>query len=93
MNELKSIYDNAKSFYKKAFIKREDNKIKLYSYKTLVCTILNNNRYQLNYNIDSELLFSNTTLRHIKEFLKQYLYLSNDITKNDIIKNNNKELK
>lgn len=91
--ELKPIYDNAKSFYKKAYIVKKDNVIKLYSYKTLVCVILNGNRYQLNYNIDSDLLFSNTTLRHIKEFLKQYLNLSSYITKNDIIKNNNKLLK
>lgn len=89
--ELKPVYDNAKSFYKKAYILYENNVIKLYSYNTLVCVIMNK-RYKLNYNIDTDLLFSNTTLRHIKEFLKQYLNIF-DFSKNDIIKNDNKIIK
>ena len=36
MIELETIYDNAQSFYKKAMIKKEGDKIYLYSYYTLV---------------------------------------------------------
>ena len=94
-------YDNAQSFYSKATIKKyyENNilqKIELYSYKTLVLTIANN-KYNLNYEIKEKLLFSNTTLRHIKECLKQYFWihrneeLTKTYNKNDIIKYNNTE--
>ena len=95
-------YDNAKSFYGKATIKKYYNdsnrlqKIELYSYNTLVLTIANS-KYNLNYNIDKKLLFSNTTLRHIKECLKQYFWihtneeLSKTYNKKDIIKYNNTE--
>lgn len=67
-------------------------KSELYSYDTLVCTI-KDNIYTLNHNIKEKLLFSNTTLRHIKEYLKQsYWILYHDIkTKADIIKYENKK--
>ena len=89
-------YDKRKSFYGKARTKiyfginNILEKIELYSYNTLVLT-LENNEYNLNYNIDSRLLFSNTTLRHIKEFLKQFSYIHNFNINNkqDIIKYNN----
>lgn len=80
-------YDNAKSFYGKAKIKEVNNLKVLYSYNTLVCAIYENcygKKYMLNWNIQEELLFSNTTLRHIKEFLKQY-YNNKEYTKKDII--------
>ena len=95
-NYLNPEYDTRKSFYKKAKVKKyfgKNNlleKIELYSYNTLVLT-LENNKYNLNYSIDSDLLFSNTTLRHIKEFLKQF-YNRHKFTinnKNDVIKYNN----
>ena len=95
-NYLMPEYDSSKSFYKKAKVKKyfsKNNlleKIELYSYNTLVVT-LENNKYNLNYSIDSDLLFSNTTLRHIKEFLKQF-YNTHKFTintKNDVIKYNN----
>ena len=72
--ELKPIYDNAKSFYRKAFVEKCDDKIKLYSYDTHVATIYlteSGRYYSLNDDIQEELLFSHTTLRHIKEFLHQ----------------------
>lgn len=94
-------YDNAKSFYNKAKVKKyyDDNNIlvktELYSYNTLVLTI-ENDKYTLNYSIDKKLLFSQTTLRHIKEALKQNIkmlalssLIDGNITKNDIIKYNN----
>lgn len=76
--ELKPIYDNAKSFYKKAFIERYNDKIKLYSYDTHVATIYlteSGRYYSLNSDVPEELLFSHTTGRHIKEFLQQYMNL------------------
>ena len=84
--ELLPIYDSRKSFYCKAIIEEENENIKLYSYNTLVCTLSNNNII-LNDAVDQSLLFSNTTLRHIKEFLKQFYYNSNkNITKKDLLK-------
>jgi hypothetical protein len=86
MRDLQPIYDGRNSFYGKAKVYSEgDGEYKLYSYDTLVCT-LRGNGYYLNYDIDYSLLFSNTTLRHIKEFLRQY-YKNEFMTKNDIIKN------
>ena len=64
MEELKPIYDNRKSFYKKAKIKQEDNKIILISYNTEVAIIEDNKAYVKE-------TYSPTTLRYIKEFLKQ----------------------
>lgn len=70
--ELTPVYDSRKSFYRKAIV-REINKVKvLYSYETEVCTI-NNGEIVLNDNVRSDLLFSQTTLRHIKEFIAQEL--------------------
>lgn len=96
---LKTIYTSQKDFYKKAEVKTLDNNIKLlYSYNTLVC-IIYNNKYILNDTINYNLLFSSTTLKHIKEFLLQNInilrlshFIDNKITKKDIIKNNNKKL-
>ncbi len=62
--ELSCSYDSRASFYGKARVRTEDDKIILCSYSTDVAYIKNavavvNGSY------------SNTTLRHIKEFLKQ----------------------
>lgn len=96
---LQPIFTSQKAFYKKAEVKTLDNNIKLlYSYNTLVCAIYDN-KYILNTNISYNLLFSNTTLKHIKEFLLQNInilrlshFLDGKITKKDIIKNNNKRI-
>ena len=51
-----------------------------------MCTLLHDDII-LNNNIDQSLLFSSTTLRHIKEFLKQFYYNSDkNITKKDLLK-------
>jgi len=64
--ELIPQFDSRKSFHKKAMVKTEDNKKILYSYKTKVCIIdLDTNTAQI------ISLFSDTTTRHIKEFLLQ----------------------
>ena len=82
MYELTPIYDTRKSFYKKAMIKREDNGTKtLYSYGTKVA--------EINYNEDNIRVikiygfYSNTTLRHIKEFIKQE-YENREYTKKEL---------
>lgn len=79
MTFLNAIYDNRKSFYNKAIVTencviwadgqtvKADGEKHLYSYGTEVCYIDNKNKIHLlpKWN------FSQTTLRHIKEFLKQ----------------------
>lgn len=83
---LEPLYDSRKSFYNKAYIVRVGNLIRLYSYNTLVLEI-GKDYYKLNKNINEDLLFSNTTLRHIKETLKQFYYRDNrTLTKKNIIK-------
>lgn len=97
---LEPVYNSQKDYYKKAVVKILDNNIKLlYSYNTLVCIIYNDNKYILNDNISYDLLFSNTTLKHLKDFLLQNInmlrlshFIDSKITKNDIIKNNNKRI-
>lgn len=86
---LQPIYDTRKSFYNKAYIIRNYGLIELYSYNTKVLEINTlDNIYTLNYNINTSLLFSNTTLRHIKECLHQFLGL--DYNKSELIENNTK---
>jgi hypothetical protein len=81
--QLNPIYDKAISFYGKAETEKTNNAIVLYSYNTRVAEI-KDNKVILNNKIDDNLLFSNTTLRHIKEFLKQNGFKAE--TKNQIIK-------
>lgn len=99
-------YDSRKSFYNKDEVKKiytiDNDVVLLYSYNTLVCSIIYNNdkvKYILNTDIQEKLLFSNTTLRHLKEFLIQNIdvlrlshLIDGKITKSDIIKNDNKIL-
>lgn len=67
--EMKPIYDSAKSFYKKAIVETNNNIIKLISYNSIVATInLNTNKATV------KNTYSQTTLRHIKEFLRQHRY-------------------
>ena len=69
--ELRPKHDSRKSFYRKAFIKINNNAlnrvIKLYSYDTLVMTI-SKNTIIFYKNVE----YSPTTMRHIRECLKQY---------------------
>ena len=62
--ELIPIHDTAKSFGHKAIIETTENGSILYSYNTEVARIENNKPIVYD-------TFSNTTLRHIKEYLKQ----------------------
>ena len=62
--ELECIFDSKKSFYGKANIREEEGKKILISYSTEVCFIENDIPFIKGF-------YSNTTLRHIKEFLSQ----------------------
>ena len=87
-------YEGVKSFYNKAQIeqiniKGGDKVILLYSYKRLVSAIIETKEhykyFYLNNLIQQKLLTSTTTLRHIKEFYKQF-YKNETRTKADLLK-------
>ena len=65
--ELKVIYGQQKSFYKKAFLIEENGKEILQSYDSKMIT-KENNKLLFNDNIN---LYSMTTLGHVREWLKQ----------------------
>lgn len=82
IKELKPIFSNVKSFYKKAKILRDEQTTILQSYNTIILKIDkdgNITRNSANYN------FTATTVRHCKEFLQQFTNLQN-LTKKDILK-------
>lgn len=88
--ELKPKYDNRKSFYGKATTRKEGNKLILKSYNTDVAFIVGINEDR-NTNTNNDKLkaivnglYSNTTTRHIKEFLKQNGFKAE--TSKDILK-------
>lgn len=64
--DLDCVYDARKSFYSKARVEEHGNNLRLYSYSTLVAFI---NRDKNKVKVYGT--YSDTTLRHIKEFLKQ----------------------
>ena len=66
--ELRVKYATQQSFYKKAFVKEDDNSTQyLYSYYSLIVT---NYGKALKFEEDMN-LYTNTTMRHIREYLKQ----------------------
>jgi len=65
--ELKARYDHAQSFYGKAKIIVADDAVYLRSYQTIVCSIDKDGHFRRHWG-----KYSNTTMRHINEFLKQY---------------------
>ena len=75
--ELSCQYDARKSFYGKAKVKIKEDLKMLFSYDIEVCKIQNN---QPKIMIDN---ITQTTLRHIKEFLKQNGFFAD--TKKQII--------
>lgn len=69
---LKPIYDSRKSFYNKATVTEDENGFYLTSYNTVVARITNKNHgYSIPAYATVYGTYSPTTLRHIKEFLKQ----------------------
>ena len=75
-------YDSRASFYKKAKVEtitsENEEIIKLYSYGTLVATIIKVNN-TITYHYFGQ--YSQTTTRHQKEFFKQYGLTDNEIKK------------
>ena len=69
--ELKAIYDNRQSFYGKAEILQEDNKIILKSYNTNILEY-NTKTKKLTFLTNNKNHFTQTTNRHINEFLRQF---------------------
>jgi hypothetical protein len=67
--QLMPIIDSRKSFYDKAIIIKDNNEsIKLQSYETIVAEIWPERNFELKvYNCQSQ-----TTIRHINEFIYQY---------------------
>lgn len=80
-NYLLPILNNQKSYYQKAKIETFNQVKNLYSYDTLMVGIENDKIIYLN---NDEYCYTNTTLKHIKEFLYQYLDLEG-LTKKDIL--------
>lgn len=87
-------YEGVKSFYNKAQteqinINGGDKVVLLYSYNSLVSAIIetkdNYKYFYLNNLIQQKLLTSKTTLRHIKEFYKQF-YRNETRTKAELLK-------
>ena len=62
--ELSTRYDTRKSFYGKALVEDNGKELILYSYLKKVCYIIDNEIHLIS-------LDSNTTNRHIREFLRQ----------------------
>ena len=66
--ELRVIHGTQQTFYRKAFVKNDEKGIEyLYSYYSLIIT---NYGKALKFEEDSK-LYSNTTMRHVREYLKQ----------------------
>ena len=66
--ELRVKYATQQSFYKKAFVKEDDNSTQyLYSYYSLIITNYGK-ALKFEENLD---LYSNTTMRHVREYLFQ----------------------
>ena len=68
VRELRVKYATQQSFYEKAFIKEDEEGTQyLYSYYSLVLTNYGN---AIQFDQDSN-LYTNTTLRHVREYLRQ----------------------
>ena len=68
VRELRVKFGTQESFYKKAFVKEDNEAIQyLYSYYSLILTNYGN---ALKFEEDLN-LYTNTTLRHVREYLKQ----------------------
>ena len=83
--ELDARFDSRASFYRKAIVKlfkhNEKECYKLYSYGTLVMVIENDKSYRM----EDDGLYSYTTTRHCREFVRQFTYIG-QLTKKDLLK-------
>ena len=89
--ELDARFDSRASFYRKAMVKlfnhNEKECYKLYSYGTLVMVIEKNvdtGEYNV-YRLDDDDLYSYTTTRHCREFVRQFADIE-QLTKKDLLK-------
>lgn len=76
--KLEAKYDSRNSFYGKAKVVEEYNSKSLISYKSCICQIQERSDevkvvkiYNVRDHYGNSLTFSSTSLRHLKEFLKQ----------------------
>lgn len=89
--ELSARFDIRASFYKKAMVKLFNHKGKdhyrLYSYGTLVMIIEKDVDTGKNkvYRLEDDDLYSYTTTRHCREFVRQFANIE-DLTKKDLLK-------
>ena len=63
---LETVYDDRQSFYNKARVEEEGNKSTLFSYEVPVAKIEDGN-----VTLSPSWSYSNTTIRHVREFLRQ----------------------
>lgn len=78
---LEPRFDNRQSFYRKAKVVLGGGEIKLYSYETLIATYdVNTKELQLTGYWD----YSQTTLRHLRDFLGQYTKYPHNLSKKEI---------
>lgn len=81
---LDTVCDNCKSFYGKAKIEQDGDRITLISYDTEIVRVINGRLYPLWEG------YSMTTARHIKEFFKQFYGV--EVNKKTFEKIQNKEI-
>lgn len=84
MEYLEPKRDNALSFYKKAKLERDNNKIRLVSYNTNILEYDTLTK-ELTFLTTNENHFTQTTNRHIKEFLYQFTDKTFQLTKRQIL--------
>jgi hypothetical protein len=74
---LEPKYARQKSFYQKAVVTREtDGSLRLYSYGTWVATIYP----EVYYVLHRHAAYSNTTVRHVNEFLMQFTRIDENLS-------------
>ena len=66
--ELEAIYDSRKSFYGKSTVNIENGIYNMFSYGVKICKYDEKTGY---FHLQDGVLYSQTTCRHLREFLKQ----------------------
>lgn len=85
--QLTPEYDSAKCFYRKAWIIKDGESIKLQSYETIVAEY-----WPLKKRLKINGYYSRTTARHIREFVRQYAPFFPSPSKEEMIKTIDKTL-
>lgn len=76
VSELEAIHDGRRSFYNKAMVVEHEDRTELYSHGTLVVTIKNDEFF-----FHDRASYSETTRRHVREFMIQYFGLGEFLDK------------